>query len=214
MLVSLLAIVAAVVFCDEVLKPRFIAKRWGAVVPGKVYRSGQITKYMIESILSKHDIDVIIDLTCDNPHDIHQQKELEVARKMGVEHHRFPLGGDGTGDVRNYAGALKLLAECEREGKPVLVHCSAGAQRTGGVVAAYRILVRKDSPQAAYQEMMDYGWRPKRDLELVPYLNANLGEIAALLAEAGVIDEIPASIPVIGPHDVDSARRSPSMLAN
>ena len=208
LVVAGLVIAAGVAIWVEVLEIRVVAKRFGEVVPGRVYRSGQLSRYLIESTLRKYGIEVIIDLTCPNPADIDQQKELEVAAALGVEHHRFPLGGDGTGDVRNYAGAVKLMAECEQQGRPVLVHCSAGAQRTGGILAAYRMLVRRESPGVVYRDMVSYGWRPHRDLELLPYLNENLDEIAALLVDQGVIDGLPGPVPRLGTQE----RRA--MLAN
>jgi protein tyrosine/serine phosphatase len=189
--------VAGVVW-NEVLKYRFIAKRWGVVVPGKVYRSGQISRWLIDDMIREHDLQVIVDLNGIEENDRNQEAEIAVAREMGLELHRFPLSGDGTGDISYYADAIAVMAECERAGRPVLVHCAAGAQRTGGVVAAYRILVEGRPPEEAFLEMKRYGWRPERDKELLPYLNAHLDDLAVMLFQRGVIDELPATVPNAG----------------
>ena len=184
---------------DQVLKYRFIAKRWGVVVPGKIYRSGQISKWVIEDQLKEYGIEVIVDLTGLDPRDEHQQAEIRAAQKLGLQLHRFPLRGDGTGKIGHYAAAIGVLADCERRNKPVLVHCAAGAQRTGGVVAAYRVLVRGESPQTAYAELDDYGWDADSDQALLTYLNGHMRELAELLVEQGVIESVPDPLPIIGP---------------
>lgn len=199
LIIGLLIVVAAVLVWEEVLKYRFIPKRWGVVVPGKIYRSGQVSKWLIEDMLTKHGIRVVIDLNGIEPNDVHQKTEIEVINRLGLEHFRFALRGNGTGDICNYAKAIQVLVECEREGKPVLVHCAAGAQRTGGVVAAYRVLVKKEPPKKAYAELMRYGWKPHKDTILLAYLNSHMAELAAMLVEKRVLDRVPDRLPVIGP---------------
>lgn len=48
--------------------------------------------------------------------------------------------------------ALKLLRDAE---KPVLIHCVHGSDRTGTVVAAYRIVFEHWSKEKAIQEMLE-----------------------------------------------------------
>jgi len=190
--------VAGVVVWDAV-KYRFIAKRWGVVEPGRIYRSGQISKWMIEKTLTRHRIAVIVDLTNPDPADEHQQAELAAAKKLAIEHIRLPLRGDGTGDIRHYAEAIKHLVDCKGAGTPVLVHCAAGADRTGGVVFAYRTFVDKQSPQTACKEMRRYRWRPGEKNILPNYLNSHMAELADLLVENGVLDRVPGELPKLQP---------------
>jgi protein tyrosine/serine phosphatase len=173
----------------------FIAKRFGVVVPGQLFRSGQISKWVQEDQWKAYGIRAVIDLTGNTPEDEDQQHEVTLARKLGFEHNRFPLRGDGTGDIVSYADAVEAIVKYEKAGVPVLVHCSAGAQRTGGVVASYRMLIQGWTPEEALREMQDYTFRPKRDTDLLPYLNANMATLAAMLKERGVIAEVPATLP-------------------
>lgn len=55
--------------------------------------------------------------------------------------------------------ALKLMMKSE---KPVLIHCVHGSDRTGTVVAAYRIIFENWSKEKAIQEMLErkYGFHP------------------------------------------------------
>ena len=119
--------VAALITWHKALKYRFVAKRWGVVEPGLIYRSGQISRWMIEKTLARHGIGVVVDLTSLDPANESQQAELAAVEKLGIRHVRLPLRGDGTGDVGCYAAAIDILSQCQQSGTPVLVHCAAGA---------------------------------------------------------------------------------------
>ncbi len=80
------------------------------------------------------------------------------------------------------------------------MHCAAGAQRTGGVIAIYRLLVQKIDPNIVEDEIEKYGCDIDDKPILRSYLNDNMAELAIRLKQAGVIDQIPAPIPQI-PRD-------------
>jgi hypothetical protein len=195
-LLMVVAAIAAVVYVlDEFVKYRLIAKRFGTVYSGELYRSGQISRWMFEKTIRANGIQVVIDLNGIEPTDEHQAAEIASAEKLNLELHRFQLAGDGRGDIRRYADAIAVIHQSRLVGKPTLVHCSAGTQRTGGVVATYRMLVRGESPSKAWDEMVQYGWRPAREQELLDYINGNMRELAGLLVERGVIARIPDPLP-------------------
>jgi hypothetical protein len=189
----------ALVVSWEFVEPRFVVKRFGVVVPGAIYRSGQISPSLIESTLREFAIGVVVNLQCDDPHDAYQRAELDAARRLGVEHRRFPLSGDGTGDIRHYADAIEVLARSRKNRQVVLIHCAAGAQRTGAVVAAYRLLVEQQPPAEVIREMEKYGCTLARERDLLTYLNDNLPELARLLVERGVIELAPDPLPQLDP---------------
>lgn len=178
---------------------RFVPKRFGVVVPGKIYRSGQISKWLIEDVLLSHNIDVIVDFTGFDWNDEFQQYELSVAWKHKIAVNRFAQSGDGTGDIKNYAQALKVVRDCELAGRPVLVHCAAGSQRTGAAIAFYRILVQGKHPDEALREMRRYDCDPESNGRLITYINSHMEELAKLLVELKVIKEMPHEIPQLKP---------------
>ncbi|MDD5678867.1 MAG: dual specificity protein phosphatase family protein [Kiritimatiellae bacterium] len=189
--------VACVWSWDLALKDRLATKRWGVVEQGLIYRSGRLPLDRAQATLANHHIRVLIDLTENKPDNRFQLKERMAAVALGIEYHNFPLAGDGTGDIRSYARAIAVMHQARRGGKPVLVHCAAGAQRTGGVVAAYRVLVERKSPDEARAELKRYGWHPGKDQILLDYLNRNMAELAGLLLGAQVIDAIPDPLPLL-----------------
>jgi hypothetical protein len=170
----------------EVLRDRIVAKRWGVVEPGFVYRSGQVSRHLVESQLREHGIRVVVDLMGDDPGNREQPFEREAISRLGIELVKCPLIGDGTGDPREYVRAVAAIDRARKSQQPVLVHCYAGSQRTGGVVALYRLLVRGEAPEAILAELPRYDWRPARDRILLDYLDRHRDEITRGLREQGV----------------------------
>ena len=183
---------------EDVIEDRVIPKRFGVVKEGRIYRSGQLSASLIKRTLVKYKIGVIVSLSGDSD-DVDKNAERQAAAELGIERVVFPLGGKGTGDINNYAEAIAAIYEAQEKGKPVLVHCAAGAQRTGGVVATYRLLVEEKAPSFVLAEMKRYGWDPRRNELLLPYINSNMAQLAELLCEMGVINEAPEPLPQLGP---------------
>jgi protein tyrosine/serine phosphatase len=178
-----------------VLRDRFIPKRWGVVEEGKIYRSGQLSRHLVKQMLHDHGIRVVVDLTWDDPSDLNHVAELAAITDLGIERRLCPLLADGTGDVHIYARAVSEVAAAVRDGKAVLVHCAAGAQRTGGVVALYRMLVQRKSPEFVMTELRKYKYDPRGSPLLLEYVNAHIGEIAEDLVRDGTIDRVPDPLP-------------------
>jgi protein tyrosine/serine phosphatase len=178
-----------------VLEHRFIPRHFGVVEQGRIYRSSQPSSSLVKKVLVKYNIRVIVNLIPDDPNDADQQAEKKAATELGIEVVRLPLNKNGTGDISKYALAIAEITEAEKKGKPVLVHCVSGTKRTGGVIAAYRLLVQKKDPDFVISELKRYGWKPKSNSVLLTYLNSNMAELAELLKKAGVISEIPSPLP-------------------
>ena len=192
-------IVGGIVCWHSGLKYRFMPKRFGVVEPGRIYRSGQISKWQIGGVLDRHEIRGIVDLNGRDPGDEHQQAEIEAARRRGISVKRFGLDGRGIGDLRCYADVLQEMDRAERKKLPLLVHCHAGSSRTGAAVAFYRLLIQKWSGKDALQEMRSYGWRPHETRRLIRFMNANMKPLAKLLVQRGVLKAIPERIPHLDP---------------
>ncbi len=180
-----------------VLRDRLIVKRWGTVTPGVVFRSGQISRFLILPTLQQHRIKHIICMTSPDSLDADQQAELAAAKELGIDYKFLPLNGRGVGKVEHFTGAVTALAKNAKQGEPVLIHCHAGAQRTGGVVAAYRLLLEGRSPEFVIGELRRYGWNPNRDQVLIDFVNAHLKEAAVELVAAGCLEKIPQPLPVL-----------------
>jgi protein-tyrosine phosphatase len=182
------------------IKNHVIPKKFGVVVPGHIYRSGQISSTLIKKVLTKHNIRVIVNLSSYDADNSDKRAEENAVKELNIQVSRFKMSGNGTGDVNDYADAVIAIANAEKQNLPVLVHCSAGAMRTGGVIATYRLLVQKMDPNIVEDEIEKYGCAIDDKPVLHSFLNNNMAAFASRLKQAGVIDRIPAPIPQI-PQD-------------
>jgi protein tyrosine phosphatase len=188
-IVGLIVIVAAL---DEFVKPRVFPKKFGVVIEDSLYRSGRIHESLLPKILKDYEIDTIVTLTHAIDTIEWQQAERRIAKELNVELIRFPLRGDGTGDITSYIEALRAINKELGNDRRVLVHCAAGTERTGGAVFLYRTLFLGQAQADAFAEMRDYGFNPERNIALLPYLVDGLPIIVAGLAQYGLTT---ASVP-------------------
>lgn len=184
------AVIAAVVafavwFAAEGVAPNLAPKNFGVVEDGSVYRSGVLTSAAMHDVIDDHGVRTVIDLGAHEPGTAAQRREEEVARVMGVRYVRLPLYGDGTGDPNRYAEALRIMTDPGAQ--PVLVHCSAGSERTGAAVAFYRMIVGGEPLDEAYAECARHRHDPARNDKLRPYLEKWAGEVENAFRGGGVI---------------------------
>jgi predicted protein tyrosine phosphatase len=184
---------------EGIIKDRVIPKRFGVVQEGQLYRSGLLSEALVKKVLLKYKIKVIINLAADSSDNRDQKVEKQTATELSIERLTFPLRGDGTGDINDYARAIAAIVQAKQEHKPVLVHCNAGLQRTGGVIAAYQLLVEQKDPSFVYREFTRYDQDPWNDTALFNYVTSHMEELAVLLKKMGVISKIPSPLPVFGP---------------
>ncbi|MCA9296130.1 MAG: tyrosine-protein phosphatase [Phycisphaerales bacterium] len=151
-----------------------IAKNFGVVEENQIYRTGQMTPRMLRRSCEEHGIRTIIDLSEHTPVSEKSRAEQAVADELGVRRFTFSLEGDGTGDPNIYVDVLRLMADPANQ--PVLVHCAAGAQRTGAAVLLYRSLVQGESFREAYPETFEHGHKEDEWIMLA-YIADNIDEI-------------------------------------
>ncbi len=194
---SYLLLIAAPVAWHNGLKNQFFPKKIGFVESGTIYRTVQISRRLIEPTLKENNIRTIVVLSATGAKAEDVAGEVKAAADLGIDRQIFPLSGFGTGNLDTYAAAVAAIDRSVKENKPVLVHCVAGAQRTGGVIAAYRLLVQHESPAAALAEMRNFGHDPTSNPHLLEYLNDHMSELAQKLVDLGVIDQKPNPIPTL-----------------
>ena len=168
--------------------------RWGVVEKGVIFRSGQLAPSVAWKLLRMHHIFAVVDLG--NQTGFQHDVELWICRHLGIKHVALPLAPDGTGAVASYVDALDILASARREGdKSVLVHCLTGREATGGVVAAFRLLIEGAAPKTVRAEMEQYGWRAANNPALLPFLEKNLPAMSRELKSRGIpVHDVPMPI--------------------
>ncbi len=194
-----LLLAAGAAFAAAPLRHHWLPKRWAEVEDAQLYRSGQLSRRLVRETLERHGVRVVVDLDDDRPGEPDPAAELRAVEALGIDYRLLPLRGDGTGELEHYARAIQAIEGARRSGLATLVHCSAGARRSGGVVAAYLLLVRGASPDAAYRELDRYG-SPVGETPLVDWLNRQLRPLAERLVARGVIDRVPDPLPRLRPR--------------
>lgn len=160
-----------------------------------LYRSGQISPRLIAPTLQRYGIDTVLFMSGDNLARKDVRAEIAACQELGIRRVNLPLGGDGTGKPEAYVAALLEIHAARSRGQQVLVHCHTGSQRTGGVVALYRVLFDGWTVEDARKELLDFGHSPRDNPKLIPYLNEHLPLIARQLADAGALDILPEPMP-------------------
>lgn len=166
---------------DSTIKHEFIPRNFGVIVEGQAYRSGRLTPSAMRKVVEEHGIKTILDLGAfieGSPKDLEQQR---VADELGVVRFRMPnLIGDGTGNPNEFAHAVRMIND--PRAWPVLVHCGAGAQRTGATVVLHRCLIEGMTVEEAYPEAFNFGHTPRTDWEMLAFVGSHDEEIARSLA--------------------------------
>ena len=167
------------------LRNRFLPNNFGVVEPGRIYRSGQISRQIVRETLAKNHIGLIIDLSSGEGTD-DAKAEREASSELGIPRLDLRLRGNGTGDPEMYTQALDAMIDADHHGRAVLVHCQSGSQRTGGVVATYRMLVQGKSAADAFAEAERYGHNSRRNPHLIPFVEEHLPQWSRQLRESNV----------------------------
>lgn len=165
-LVLALALGAYAVF----VRPEFAPRRFGEVVAGKVYRSGRLSPGALTRLNREHHFRTIVDFGAWEPGSPEELREQRTAQALGIDRRVFRLEGDSRGDPNAYVQALRLMRDPNAQ--PVLVHCSAGSERTGCAVMLYRTIDEGASVEDAYREAQRYDHDPDRNPHLMETFRA------------------------------------------
>jgi uncharacterized protein (TIGR01244 family) len=121
-----------------------------------LYRGGQPTEEGFKKIKSLG-IKTVISLRGENE-ELHQEKVLINA--LGMNFFHIPLSVYRRPTDTEVLQFLEIILT--KENQPVFIHCESGRDRTGALIALYRVVVDGWSIKTAYTEAKKYGFWPYR----------------------------------------------------
>ncbi len=128
------------------------------VTSGEAYRSAQLDQDEFEYYIHKFGIRSVINLRGNNAGERWYEEEINTCRKLGTTHYDLWLSAvrkPSSGEIQ------ALLNLFETAPRPVLIHCNAGADRSGLGAAIWLVAVDgKPKSEAKKQLSIRYGHIP------------------------------------------------------
>lgn len=157
---------AALIYCGSArASPKNnSAHNFGVVKKGAIYRSAQPSKIFLERVIQEKKIKTVLNL---RGHRSENAFEREVARRHKISLFEFRLRVENM-DFNKVEEAYKFLADPKNH--PILVHCLVGADRTGLLIALFRIREQNWPLEDAMKEMLFYWHDPKQLPRFQQYL--------------------------------------------
>lgn len=130
--------------------PLTIFDNFRVISDDKAYRSAQLDPTTLALVLETHAIRTIVNLRGPNEDKLWYQNEKRVADEMGVTLVDIPMSASRLPprDV-----LLQIYDAFESAEYPILIHCQAGADRTGAAAAIWRMTVESAPREAASTEL-------------------------------------------------------------
>ncbi len=104
------------------------------VSPGRVYRSGQLTEKQLVEYTGEYGIRSILNLRGKNEHADWWKEEVAATSRLGLKHYDIGLSSRREPTEKEIQELTAILQEAP---KPLLIHCSGGADRSGLASAIY-----------------------------------------------------------------------------
>lgn len=122
-----------------------------AVVPGKLYRSAEMSAVDLEKAVRELNIAAVVDLRADkDEEDDEGVLERDATAKLGISYFHLPLIGS---KLPAPESVKQLIDIYDHSTGPVLVHCSSGTHRSGVASAIWLLANGNSSIETAKEQL-------------------------------------------------------------
>jgi len=128
------------------------------VIAGELYRSSQPSATNIAEFQKQYGIKTILNLRGDNSGHHWYDNEVAEAKELNINHIDFHMSAGRELTQEQAAQLVQIMRDAP---KPILIHCQAGADRTGLASALYLAAIAKANEATAEGQMsIIYGHLP------------------------------------------------------
>lgn len=129
-----------------------------AITPEVAYRSAQLDRDELEYYLNKFNIRSVINLRGQKESAQWFKEEVATCQDLGVRHYNLRLRADKRPSSQMIEELLRLYRTAPR---PILIHCKAGADRSGLAAALWKVVIDKAPKTVAKAQLsIRYGHIP------------------------------------------------------
>lgn len=129
-----------------------------AITSGEAYRSAQLDRDELEHYIHRYRIRSVINLLGRDENAEWYREEVSICKELKVAHYDIKLPSRS---APSEAKIRKLVSIFKSAPRPVLIHCRAGADRSGLAAAIWLVEIDSVSPYRARKELsIRYGHIP------------------------------------------------------
>lgn len=150
-----LALLSAVLILGVYLGALQLSGNFHTVVPGELYRSGQLSPQRLARYVRRYGIETVVNLRGPNRGRKWYDDEVAETARLQVGHVDFRMTAGSDFSVAQAREVIRILKTAP---KPILIHCQGGADRSGLIAGIYlQAIDRKGEDAAEDQLSLVYG---------------------------------------------------------
>jgi protein tyrosine/serine phosphatase len=144
------ALLAVCLSLGAYLGEMLLTGNFHAVIAHELYRSAQPTAKQLTEYKKSYNIKTIVNLRGSNASSPWYESEVSEAEQLGITHIDFRMSAKRELSEADASALIALLRKAE---KPILIHCTSGADRSGLAAALYVAAVSKLGEAAAESQI-------------------------------------------------------------
>lgn len=141
-----------IILCLFIYYKIFFPSQVHPVIEGKFYRSGQLSDKLLEKAIAEKGLKTIVNLRGKFSNAHWYINETGLAKKYNVKMYDIALSPT---DLPQYRKLLAIIDAINTSERPILFHCSKGADRSG-LVSALALAMENDSPLSELKKQFSF----------------------------------------------------------